>query len=779
MSRLNEEYLHIVTKYGLQKDIFRGQFGFEKENLRVDAQGRLALTPHPKVFGHKTQNPYIKTDFSESQIEMITPIFPTIEEAFDFMETLHDIVTLELEGEYLWPSSNPPHLPSDEEIPIAMMDNTEEEEYRQKLSERYGKKRQLMCGVHFNFSFHEEFLSKLYEVTSADQTYRQFCDQLYLKVARNTLRYGWLLVYLTGASPVFNSTYIEQCVRISDHLDEESHFFRQMNSLRNSICGYQNQQPLMVSLDSLEAYVRDLQTLVKEGKLLDAREYYHPIRVKPVAGKDMLTSLLEQGIAYLELRLIDLNPLYKSGMSKDTMRFIHLFLVMMLLFEEEPWDLPAQSIAVKNHESLIWNGIKGRWYESSDSDRASTITLQGKAIQILEQMGQMLQVIHPDPESVSRIIELERRQIQSPELNTAEIIKSEIQRSSYITYHMDKARQYARESRTSGYRFHGFEDLELSTQLLLKAAVKRGILYEFMDREDNFIRLQQGDRVEFVKQATKTSLDSYSTVLVMENKVVTNKVLVSQGIRVPVGRSYNDSAQAIQDYEMYRHQPIVIKPRSTNFGIGITIFQAGFSESDYRRALAMAYEHDTTIMIEEFISGKEYRFLVMGDEVVGVLHRVPANVIGDGQHTIEQLVQLKNQDPLRGEGYRTPLERIRLGETEEMFLKQQRKHRWYVPASGEVVYLRENSNISTGGDSIDYTDDIPGSYKEIAVRAAKVVGATFCGVDMMISNMQEEAELNNYCIIELNFNPAIHIHCYPYQGKNRKADEKILDLLFG
>lgn len=102
-----------------------------------------------------------------------------------------------------------------------------------------------------------------------------------------------------------------------------------------------------------------------------------------------------------------------------------------------------------------------------------------------------------------------------------------------------------------------------------------------------------------------------------------------------------------------------------------------------------------------------------------------------------------------------------------------------IPAEGEVVYLRENSNISTGGDSIDCTDEIPLSYKRLAVRAAQAVGATFCGVDMIINDINEEASDRNSSIIELNFNPAIHIHCYPYRGQNRRADDRIIDLLFG
>jgi glutamate--cysteine ligase len=168
---------------------------------------------------------------------------------------------------------------------------------------------------------------------------------------------------------------------------------------------------------------------------------------------------------------------------------------------------------------------------------------------------------------------------------------------------------------------------------------------------------------------------------------------------------------------------------------------------------------------------------VIGDEVVGILHRVPANVLGDGIRTVSELVELKNMDPLRGKGYRTPLEKIQLGEAEAMFLKLQNKDFETIPTSGEVVYLRENSNISTGGDSIDFTDDIPDSYKQIAIRAAKALNVVITGLDMIIPDAGQEATADNYAIIELNFNPAIHIHCHPFKGKNRKLNERLMDAL--
>jgi glutamate--cysteine ligase len=775
VNMLNRELLQLVMDNHLHKEIWRGNFGLEKENNRVDGNGNLALTPHPKAFGNRMENPYIKTDFSESQLEMITPAFETIDETYQFLETLHDIVTLELHDEYLWPSSNPPALPNDEEIPIALMNDPEEDHYRLQLAEKYGRKRQLISGIHYNFSFNEEFLKRLYNALHVNKSFKNFKNSIYLKVARNVLKYRWLLIYLTGASPVFDKTYIEKCVQLSEHLDEKSYFFPNMNSLRNSVCGYRNEKIFYISYDSVEEYVRDLQSLVKSKELLSAREYYSPVRIKPAKGKDFDQALLQDGIAYLEVRIIDLNPLYKIGVSKESLEFVHVFLLFMLLIEDGPFGEEEQKVAALNHDSLIMNGLQARLLGEDSCE-----TLEEKAVAFMKEMEQMLQVLKPGDETFIRLLNQKKQKLINPELSFAAVVKSEIQKSTYLSYHMNKAKQYAEESKVSGYQFVGYEDLELSTQLLLKAAVKRGISFEFLDREENFILLQKGDHREYVKQATKTSLDSYSTVLIMENKVVTKKILKQHGIRVPDGRIYHDLDVALADYGTYRNKPIVIKPKSTNFGLGISIFAGDFSLDDYQKAFEMAFEHDKTVLLEEFMTGKEYRFLVMGNEVVGILHRVPANVEGDGIHTIEQLIHEKNnKDPLRGKGYKTPLERIQLGEVEKMFLKNQSKHFTDIPIAGEVVYLRENSNISTGGDSIDFTDEIPESYKKIAIQSAKAAGATFCGVDMMIDDIETEATDSNYSIIEINFNPAIHIHCYPYKGENRKADEKILDLLFG
>lgn len=322
-----------------------------------------------------------------------------------------------------------------------------------------------------------------------------------------------------------------------------------------------------------------------------------------------------------------------------------------------------------------------------------------------------------------------------------------------------------------------WEGLELSTQILIKAALQRNIEVEILDRSDNFIRLSQGSQVEYIKQATKTSADTYISSLIMENKKVTKMILKEHGIQVPEDAAFQTVEEAIKQYTQFAGENIVIKPKSTNFGKGIVILKPLDSKEAYRTAIEYAFKYDSSVLVEQFLPGKEYRFLVVGEQAVAVLHRVPANVMGDGVHTIEQLVKDKNTSPFRGTGYVTPLEKIKLGEIEQGFLQEQGKQFSYVPTNGETVYLRENSNISTGGDSLDFSDEVLDAYKDIAVKAAKAVGAKICGADLMIMDIKAEPSPSNYGIIELNFNPALHIHNFPYQGLNRHVEQKVLDLL--
>lgn len=327
------------------------------------------------------------------------------------------------------------------------------------------------------------------------------------------------------------------------------------------------------------------------------------------------------------------------------------------------------------------------------------------------------------------------------------------------------------------YLTPGFEDMELSTQLLIRESLSRGYRVDVLDRKDQFIRIVTDSAVEYVKQATRTRADSYIAPLLMGNKAVTKIVLAEAGLRVPGGAEFVSLSDALDAFVDWEGRALVIKPNSTNFGKAVKIFPRGADKLQYHSAAEEAFQHDSTVLVEDFLPGREYRFLVIGDFVRGILHRVPANVTGDGRSDIRRLVDQKNRNPLRGKGYVSPLEKLGLGSTEETFLSNSGLNFNSVPERGELIFLRENSNISTGGDSLDFTDRIHPGYKDLAFAASSAVGAKICGVDMMITDTEIPPDEDNYGIIELNFNPALHIHDFPYQGENRHVEVHVLNLL--
>lgn len=748
-----------------------GSYGIEREGLRVTNEGKLALTPHPKVFEKKICNPYITTDFSESQIEVITPTFNSVEECYNFTNVLYDIVAQEIGDEYLWPISMPCILPEDKDIPIAEFCECpmgiNARRYREQLMKKYGGKRQLISGIHYNFSFQDDFLKELHKKVGEGTSFREFKDNVYLKLVRNYLRYRWLIIYLLCGSNVIHDSFEKEYIESLNKINEDTYHNESALSYRNSQYGYKNNIDLYPNYDSVKAYVDSMNNFVKDKVLESHKELYSQVRLKAADIDNFLESLEKDGIKYLEYRSLDINPFEKGGISLNDLKFLEVFNIFLLVKEESDYE-KWQEEALDNQKLIAEQGL-------------SNVNLKrdGKNISKEEwglELLRYIKNINDELNLVSNEIILEMiDKIKDFKITYAYKMLKKVKSEGFVEANLSLAKKYKESAYKNRFKLEGYEDLELSTQILMKEAIKRGIKVDVLDRSENFISLKKCDKKEYVVQATKTSKDNYATILIMENKVVTKKVLEDNNIRVPKGEEYTSIEEAKVKSDKFIGKPIVIKPKSTNFGIGISIFTEGASKDDMIKAFEIAFENDKTVLIEEFIKGKEYRFLVIGDKVAGILHRVPANVIGDGKSTIAELVEIKNQDSLRGKGYKTPLEKIILDKNAELFLKQRGLDFNYIPKCDEIIYLRENSNISTGGDSIDYTDDIPQKFKDIAVKATKAVKAKICGVDMMIEDYKEEN--SPYAIIELNFNPAIHIHSYPYKGKERKIAVEVLKLL--
>ncbi|MCH3669037.1 bifunctional glutamate--cysteine ligase GshA/glutathione synthetase GshB, partial [Enterococcus faecium] len=730
-------------------------FGIEREGQRVDLAGNLAKTDHPAIFGDRSYHPYIQTDFSETQTEMITPVTDSIPELFQYLAAVYDVTARSIpKEEMIWPLSMPPALPEkDEEIIIAKLKNFEDVLYRRYLAKEYGKRKQMVSGIHFNFEFGDELLRTLFSHQEEFQDFSEFKTELYLKTARNFMRYRWMITYLFGASPMSEKNYF---------LDE-SHPQEPVRSIRNSALGYTNHPNVKVSYASMKQYLADIERMIEEGKLSEEKEFYTPLRFR---GGKKVADLATTGVRYIELRNIDLNPYARLGINPEQVRFLQLFLMYMLWTEEkEDCDQWVAEGTTRNNKVAL----------EQPSDQTE---FHQEGREILEGMKQML--VELDWLDSLYLVEEALTQMDHPEQTLAAKLYQEAQLSSQQEVAVALGHQYYKESHERPYQLAGFREMELSTQIFMFDAIQKGVQVKVLDESDQFLRLQFQDHVEYVKNANMTSKDSYIVPLIMENKTVTKKVLKEAGFRVPGGAEFSSMEEAVKAYPRFAEQAFVIKPKSTNYGLGITIFKEGASLEDYQAGLAIAFREDSSVLVEEFMPGTEYRFFVIDGEVQAIMLRVPANVIGDSIRTVKELVEEKNSDPLRGTNHRAPLELIQLGELEQLMLKEQGLTIESVPQANQIVYLRENSNISTGGDSIDMTDEFSEAYKKIAVSAVEALGAKISGIDLIIPDKEIDPTTDKkaYGIIEANFNPAMHMHVYPFAGKGRRLTMNVLKLLY-
>lgn len=508
----------------------------------------------------------------------------------------------------------------------------------------------------------------------------------------------------------------------------------------------------------------DIEQAVQSGQLSAEKEFYSSVRLR---GAKTSRDYLSKGISYLEFRSFDLNPYDPLAISQETLDTVHLF-ILSLLWLDQLTDVDNTLAKADKLNNLI--ALSHPHTPLPNDADATPILTAMKAI-----------VLHFGLDDYyGQLIAHAEAALQDPRLTLSGKIAEQVEDGSLEKFGQQQGQVFHDYAWTAPYALKGYENMELSTQMILFDAIQLGLNVEILDEEDQFLKLWHGNHVEYIKNGNMTSKDNYVIPLAMANKVVTKKILDQAGFPVPAGAEFANKTDALRYYGQVASSAIVIKPKSTNFGLGISIFQEPASLADYEKALDIAFSEDSHVLVEEFVAGTEYRFFILDGKCEAVLLRVAANVVGDGSSTIRELVEQKNQDPLRGRDHRSPLEIINLGDIELLMLEQQGYTPDTVLPEGIQAFLRGNSNISTGGDSIDMTDQMDESYKQLAADMATAMGAWACGVDLIIPDRTKPASKNkpNCTCIELNFNPAMYLHTYTYAGPGQSITPKILKKLF-
>lgn len=316
-------------------------------------------------------------------------------------------------------------------------------------------------------------------------------------------------------------------------------------------------------------------------------------------------------------------------------------------------------------------------------------------------------------------------------------------------------------------------ELGPSTSAIVEEARRRNIPIMRIG-ENSMVQLGYGKYHRKI-QATLTDQTSCMAVDIACDKELTNNILRRNGLPVPEGKIVTTVEEAILVSEKLGF-PVVVKPHNGNQGKGVSLNLN--SKDEIIRAFKIAKQYSDRILVERFISGKHYRMAIVGNKVVAASERIAAHVIGNGKNTIRELIDIENRNPLRGEGHQKPLTKIQIDEVMLLILDKSRMSLESIPRAGEIVYLRENDNLSTGGIAVDVTEDVHPDNIKLALRAAKIIGLDVAGIDITTEDISKPIMENDGAIIEINACPGIRMHHYPSKGKPRNVAKAIVDLLF-
>lgn len=312
-----------------------------------------------------------------------------------------------------------------------------------------------------------------------------------------------------------------------------------------------------------------------------------------------------------------------------------------------------------------------------------------------------------------------------------------------------------------------------STLALVRAATRRHIPWERLDG-DHLIQLGHGSAQQRL-HASITGRTSQIAADIAQDKSLANRLLGELGIPVPAQRRVYDADEAAAAAAAIGF-PVVVKPLDGNQGRGVR--PNVMSGDEARAAFADARAEGSGVVVEEQIAGFDHRLLVVGGRLVAAARRVPGHVVGDGQQTVEALVEAVNADPRRGAGHDAVLTRLELDDEAERMLARRGYARHSVPAAGECVYLRATANLSRGGTAVDVTDLVHADHRRMAERAAAIVGLDVAGVDFLVNDISRPLQDQRGGICEINAAPGLRMHLAPSGGTPRDVAGAVIDTLF-
>ncbi len=486
-----DQRVNILASPSLLNELTHINRGIEKEGLRANLDGELSKTPHPESLGSALTHPCITTDYSEALLEFITPKLQSPEEVVRFLKDVHHFAYTRLDEEIIWAASMPCKLGGEENIPIARYGSSNSgmlrHIYRVGLAYRYGKTMQTIAGVHYNFSLPESFWPKYQTMLGINCDLTRFQTEQYFALIRNFRRYSWLLLYLFGASPALCESFLEG----RDHQLSsmgQTLYAPYATSLRMGDLGYHNnaQQGLNICYNSLASYIQTLKMAIRTphpeyesiGVLVDGQyrqlstsilqienEYYSDIRPKRVvrSGEKPIKILARNGVEYIEVRILDINPFIPAGISTEQVRFLDCFLLYCLLEDSPNIDDEECRILADNKQAVV---NRGREPGLKLTNKNGETTLPDWGAELFEKISMTAKLIDKavGGQEFAASIDLQKEKLldagKTPSAQTLAILSGKSQ--SFFEFGLERSmeqKEYFSNYRISPERLENFNDL--------------------------------------------------------------------------------------------------------------------------------------------------------------------------------------------------------------------------------------------------------------------------------------------------------------------------------
>lgn len=708
-----------ILSHDLVKLLLQSELSIQKTMALVAVKGQTATLTGHCTLPDIAENHYIKPGPTAAQLNLTTDFFTEAEAAYQQLKALDSVVAQNIpQDTVIWPTSCLP-----EKIKQPQNYNTPSSAAQIKI----------------RFKLPQQLLQQLYQADGQKNysTFVAFKNDVYAYLARNLYQELYLLIYYFGATPTALT----------------SKATAQRSALQNR---------RYLNFEAFKDFPTYLATLKRAATQVVPVALDAPIFLRPHTGDPEF----RQGVQYLQLNVFDLQPNQADGLFAYQLQLIQLYLLHALLAE----PATSQTLSQQNERFFQFAG------EAPDQQDTDLTAIKNGLIHLKASNDQYLKQA-----SYAEVLQKLLLQLETKTPTTAAQLFTESQQSDAYTYGLQVAQKNKTMLLGTDYQLRGYTDQTLATQQFLKSSLKYGVQYRFLNPQNETLQLCKKGQQTLLTCGGQTPKNTIVLQSILKDPVTLAQLLAQRKVALAQTFVTSDLTEAKRYFETYfQNQPFLLRPQTSSEPKATRIFTEVPTLATFVTAFLEATNYDEQVVLQAWTAASVYGFYILDQQVLSIIEKVPANVVGDGHSTIADLVMQKNDDPRRGHLGQKPLLTLELDAESLQYLKTQHLTPESVPERGIQVFLNQQTAIQAGADGFVVSDEVDDSYQSLALDIAQSLQLHQGSIDMVIPNIyQPYVPFKNRAVVtDISVTPDLVAHSFPFMGPAQDIASLVLkDLL--